>query len=1490
MSNIVVSYDKVKSHSMPEDTWTNPDEWFQHISESIANMTLYNGDGVRKCNIQVKRGCQTGDNLHSALVSRIKNKDTVTGDYGHGKVFKDVIGEYIVNIDDKTVIDAKVNTLNKLLQIFNNDKQLTSYDPRDEDDKKQKMVEDVDVSSLDLEKEIRLAVLISFNSDKGKVKAGQVIGRLINRFPTLMKERAKEVGPLVGKGIGMIGKEVREGGEDGAKKILEKEFPDYETYLDKKSTGPVMLSEPLQYYFGGGNLKPEVIYFDIDDEQYGIPLSILIKKMKHDKSAYQQLNLIKPGGAKWPQSGGGKFYMVLSNDPFLNMCKSTTRYWGNSSCENYSASGNYPQGPVSDVWFGNLIVYLFKGDRPCEGWPYKQTTGSGWQNKVDSAPVGTLLSRTNVKWGFKENVKGDVGGGIDPGHYPSNGRKGYQANSNRAIAMILAEAGLFNYTQLRTPYYYKGHCDVGSGTGNLTYTSSTSCFTKIDQMNFNPDLIVAENPNISYYDFNRLTKPATDRKVKLLLAKNHTIWAIPENDKGINRLLQTNDKEIISLMMASPIASKYAMNYVLDNLEFIEPRANEYINISNNICKLIVRHPNADGEIHTKLIKSHPIFDNGLSAKEVFYLFPHLLYPTETNISMLPQDVLSYEISKFLNRKMIDYSKLEDNWKKTVGLKKVKTIKETNINLSPILSPYKQELIDGKDGFNLGRKIDTIITSLFVQNMLFAKNLTIKDYTKLLVKFKGILFKWKTISEHYDKYPLINKMVNDTAKMIGYSVCVPVYDVKHYGWTINNERFNFNFPKYSSLETFLIKKDRQSSGVINNIYQIYPELFENGEILEYIRNKRFYDTLWRDKDKYNIDPYYFTLDSRSSDEYDKKDIAQYWDESVLDYAFENTNKPIRAFLYSYLPYDDNNSIMRSRIHSRLLNQILNNTEYVNELTIPIIAKWIYGDLKYFKKFEDIVLNISLGGLYDKGEFKDPPQDAFELYDNTENGYVLVEVAAGVDAKDGGLCRNTNIPYYIQDCLINKWPNIAKRYSIDYDEVLSVIKLELSKNPATNKDILKELYTDNKYSLNIAKNTQTNNKMLAQLYKEHPIEVLCNPSLSDRMFDNLWKLTTNVLRKEVNVNANRLNQLLKRPDDKISGVKRRKQVLAYLNSSQTWIKYWRAGNTKKGKFAPYANNNYYSEGIADYPLVSEIQNKKIIMLKFWDDKQRHMENELWEISKLELSGQHHAIISATKHTGKESKVLENEKIKINDLFSYIVPSKRKRDKKTKDDDGNEIIIKADKWTFDNIFVFTDSTDAEDSKPIPSWRYSWDSDSLDQITTAYIKRKGPQGILNLMESWELSYTIASPMVNASKHGVMNKSTIIKLIDKYSMWNSNIVGICLTSLLIANSLNYTLCNNLPLTKTLLEVCVSESQEDLDKFNLKNNLGQKVTLKDLDSAKLKILDEPNVPIKFVYFVINNSIDKALKARAVKIKNNRLNEYAQYYKIMNPPPELIRK
>jgi len=1469
MSNIVVTYEKVKTYDMPEDSWDSADEWFEHVSKSISNMNNYN-DAKRKSGINIKRGCETADNLHSALKSRIDNKGTIEGDYGYGKVFKNIIGEYVISIDDKTVIDSKLNALNKLLNIFNIDEQLIYYDPATEDNKKLEFVEDKDVLKLDLEKEVRLAVLLSLYSAKGKVKAGQVIGRLIKRFPDLMKARAKEVGPLVGKGLAMIGNEIKTYEIGGAKQILEKEFPDYIKYTDKDSSGPVKLDEPLQFYFSGGNLKPEVIYYDIGEEQYAIPLSILIKKMKHDKLAYQQLNLLKPGGAKWPQSGGGKFCMVISNDPFLNMCKSTTRYWGRSSCENYSPNGQYPQGPVSDVWFGNLIVYIFKGDRVCHGWPYAQSIGSGWQNKIDSAPDGTLLSRQNVKWGYKDSKVGVIGGGIDPGHYPSNGRKGYQANSNRGIAMILAEHGLFNYTSLDTPYYYKGHCDVGSGTGKLKYTSGTSCFTKIDQMNFNPDLIVAESPNISYFDFNRLTKPATDRKVKLLLAKNHTIWAISENDKGINRLLQTNDKDIISLMIASPIATEYAMNYVLDNLEFIEKEASNYAKLNNNICKLISRHPNSTSEIHTKLISAHPTFDNGLTAKQVFYNFPNLLWPGETHISMLSKEILNSEVSKCLNRKLVDISGLLSST-------------EAKFN-HPLFGKFSKELILGNDGFKMDRKLDIIISSYFVSNMIFAKNLTISDFTKLLVKFKNSLNSWNTISEYHNKYPLISKLVSSTAKQIGYSICIPVYDSKHYGWYIKNDRFDYNFAK-----THNIKKDRQSVGIINNIYQIYPEIFKSGVVLEYIRNSKFYNKLWKDKDKYDIDPYYFTLNSRSSTNHIEEDIKIYWDEATLDYAFANTKKPIRAFLHTFLPYDETLCKPRDRIHSRLLNEILTNDKYLEDLGLETVSKWLVGDLKYFKMFEDKVLKIALKDLYNSGTFVDPPSDMFALYANVDNIGVLNDVAAGYASKDGGLCRNTNIPYYIQDCLLNKWPKLSKKYEGNYDEYLSIIQFELSRNPATHRDILDTLYLNKKYWKNIAQNPSTSSKMLTKLYKTNPVEVLTNPSLSDNLFKNLWKLTHNVLRKEVDVNVNRLNELLKRPNDKISGVKRRKEILAYLDASKNWIGYWRGGNTKKGKFAPYLDNNYYSEGIADEPIVDLLNNKKIIMLKFWDDKDRHMENELWEIKSFEVSGKYHINIDAEKHTGLESIHIK-EKIKINDLFSYIVPSKRRKDKKTKDAEGNEVIIKANKWNHDNIFIFTDTKVIKTQDPIPNWRYSWESDSQRDITKAYIKRNTVSGIMKLLKDWKVPHTIGSGMISKSKWATMNQDLIISLIDEEKLWDTNLIGMCMGPLLSNDSRNYTInCKNLPLTKTLLEICISESQEELDRFNLTDGLTP-LKLKDLSPAIIKILEESNVPIKFVYHTLNNATSSQIKAKALLVKNERLQEYAQYYTLRNPAPTLRRK
>jgi hypothetical protein len=1471
MTQIIVTYEKVKSYTMPEYNWNNADEWFENVSNNIANLNNYN-DLNRAFGLKVARGCQTGDNLYDALKSRIKNKNETTGLYGHGKVFENIIGEYILGIEDKTVIEQKYKSLNRILGMFNKDAELISQNPLSV--KKSDGGVIGDFTKIDLDSEIRLAILLSFFESKGKVKAGQVIGRLRNKYTNIMAEKAKEIGPLVGRGIGMIGNEIKDIGDGGAEKILKKEYPNYESYLTVDDEVNTKLKESLEFYFGSGDLAPTMVYYDIDDEQYGVPINLLIKKMKHDKKAYQELNLIKPGGAKWPQSGGGKFYMILSNDPFMNMCKSTGRYWGNQSCENYGNSGTYPQGPVSDIRYGNLIVYLFKGDRPSDGWPYKQSVGSGWANKVDAADDGTLLSRQNVKWGFKENKKDVVGAGIDPAHYPSNGRKGYQANSNRAIAMVLADSGLFNYGKLVTPYEYVGHCDVGRGTGILTYTSGTSCFTKIDQMNFNPDLIVAEDPHISYYDFNRLTKPATDRKIKLLLAKNHTIWAIPENDKGISRLLASNDKDIISLMMASPIATKEAMNVVLDNLDIIQPNSDSFAAVNDNICKLLSNHPNADEEIHNKIISKHPIFDNGLTALEVFYL--RLTNISETFISHLPKSKLSEQIHKFLNRKLFTFNtKSKRDYSKIIKIL--------------LGSSIDKELIDGPDGLFKERKLDIISDCIVVKNLMFAKYLTIKDYTKLLIKFKSSYHSWNTIQEHHNKYPIINELVNKTSKEVGYSYCIPLYDVNHYGWNFKSDKIEYNFGSLQNIENNILKTDRQTVGNINNIYNICPELFENGTILEYIRNKKVYEKLWTFKDKYNIDPYYFTLNSRNLEKHDIEDIAIYWDEEKLSYAFENTNKPLRAFMYKFLPYDEGKSKLREIIHTSLLNTIINSDEYISKLGIELICHWIYGDLNYFKIFEDKILKLSLKNLYSNGEFLEPPKDLIELYENIENISLLNSVAAGYDGLTGGLCRNPNIPYYIQKCLLDKWPNISKKYDGEYDEYLSKIEGALAENEGTHHSIIERLYANNKYWKQLASNPATSELILSKLYKHHPVEVLCNPSLGDRLFNNFWKLTNNILRKEVDVDVNRLNNLLKQPNDKLKGSKRRREIIKYMENATNWLGYWRGGLTKKGNFSAFGKINYYHEGIADYPIIDPLINHKIVISKFWDDKERNMENELWIIDNLIKKGKNNVLISGKMYDGKGLVEFKDRNILINDLFSHIPKYKRGNKIKSTDSEGKTIQLDAPKWSFDNIFVFTDRQKPE-GESVPSWRYTWNKSDLEKIINVFIHRGTDKQISKLLKDWEHTYVVSSGLTPKGDWATLNQSSLIKSIDDNNLWTPTIIGITLKHLLKNNSKIYTtMCNNMPLTKTLLEVCVSSTQGELDRYKLTDSK-TKVLIKDLDSARQKILGNPQVPIRFVYFIISDTTNKALMANAMKVRNDRLSEYAEYYTIMNPPPKLIKK
>ena len=157
--------------------------------------------------------------------------------------------------------------------------------------------------------------------------------------------------------------------------------------------------------------------------------------------------------------------------------------------------------------------------------------------------------------------------------------------------MIVDSLGYLDYDQLRTPYNYRGHCDVGSGVGNLVYRQGTTCYTRIEGAQINPDLIMASNETIGFVAFDRLTRPIVDTNIKLILAQNPNIWAIAGNEVGIARLIKTRNIDILRFLVASPDADEVALNAMIPVLAEVDVNWNDFYGAST--ATLIAHHPNA---------------------------------------------------------------------------------------------------------------------------------------------------------------------------------------------------------------------------------------------------------------------------------------------------------------------------------------------------------------------------------------------------------------------------------------------------------------------------------------------------------------------------------------------------------------------------------------------------------------------------------------------------------------------------------------------------------------------------------------------------------------------------------------------------------------------------------------------------------------------------------------------------------------------------------
>ena len=1264
----IIQFKKTVTYEMPEDNWDDAEKWYQNVYENVYNLNSYNSSRIDIAS----RYPATKDMLTSALQSRIDNKNNLVGDYGYGKCMKEIIGEYHISLDDKEGYERKVNILSQILDIFNEDLNLINYDPLEK--KEHKLIFD---ESITPEEATKIALQVAAVQNPKKINMGRAMGFINKNFPQFKKEMP-QIASMMKQSLNEIVDKVKEKGRDKIKIELESKYP--EIFKVQGGEGPTKLEEPISYSFKYDDIEPLFAYYQIGEEVYEIPLVDLIKMMKHDKKAYHFLNQHKPGGPQWPEMAGTDYYLVISNDPFMNMTKSTGRFW--PSCEVYNGDWNYAQGPMTDVLYGNCVVFAFAGSTLPDGWPQIQPMGQE-----------ILLGRQNIKWGYKENREGDIGMGLDPRLY-GGGRAGPLLT--KALASIVATTPYFNYKSMWTPYYYQGHCDVGSGTGHLTYSTGNGCITNIKAPKVNPDVIVAGNENIGYVAFDRLTRPIIDRKVKMILAQNPNIWAIAGNEAGIGRLIRTKDLEIIRFLVMSETAHPDALLGIINIIPEIDPSW-ENISARDSLPFLIANHQNATPQIHKRLLELHPgyIFE-GKFYDAIEVLYGGIGYDNTSNTPYV------------CNGDIITIKKL---------LKKIRA---------------------------KGKKNKAILS----KSLLFSPHIEEEEYLQALDNIQeGIELLHKK-----DDY-----LSTKISREVALSYILPL--TYNPSWAFEDNPFSFPF-SISTQKKFNYELDRQILKATDKIMNLSYNWFS--EIIQGLRNKKCFNSIWRMRKKYQMPSYLFTRQARDILDFNQPSSQILYDSKQLIATLNDEE----YYELRYIFENGDDKIIRRYADPIFVSEILKKESLIENVGWGLVSLWLSDPITHFGAFNELIYDKAFGDLYlGGGKFAEIPDNPFDLYEMTKDISILEEGAIDMIFDEGGLSRNPQIPPSIQNMMVGDWVYLSDKYGGSYGEYLDNIYEALSINPNLDINILIKLYGMESYHKELSSNPITPSKYLFKLFDEYPSWVLSNPSLDSLEFSNLWNVTMDVLSTMINDNPNRLFDKFRINDvlERNKGPAIRKSLQTYLGEN-IWVKYWRGGNIKKGNFQAYFNQNLYTEGIADYPIVP---TTKSIIIKFSDNPDKYLDNKIYYLHKIEKVDKYNLFIEGTLTSWtKEAKRIDEEisqRIGIDEFFEYIPEVDREENLQTTNEDGEVVEVKAPRWKVDNIFLFTDEEVFEETSNLPSWRFEFNQKDCERIIEAYILRS--ENISELLTFLE------TPIVTPNYS--LNRELVFKMLDSLNMWNKDIIN---------------------------------------------------------------------------------------------------------------------
>ena len=1151
------------------------------------------------------------DNLKLALDYRINN---FTNDKKNGwNVFKKITGKYDVEAVDSNTLVERQNMLDRFLSLLKEDEGLMRYDPLTGKEAITEIVAEGHMKPIEymfplgledtnyvhyvvMEPEV-LETIVDTTEDIDKIIEYEILNYMI--------ESGDKIHPK--RGIGVVMKKHGKALRPHIRYVQEKIAETIIEYGSYYPTNKPMTRLKKIFAKMDAPVTADIINEDQLVETFKkIKIAPLLKKIE-SKVLLKRLKRTSPpsdgkeGGASWPISAGGNYMLWVTTDPFEMLTKSTGRLWSerNASCENWD--GCYAEGPVSDLKYGNCIVWVYnQGEED-----YRQEIG-----------------RFLLRWGegYRAGDKLDYDIGVEAQVYPKNPRDSpWGFNLLGAIGNILKDAGFLKYETCTTPYKFLGYSDkAGAGRCKINYDSKI--FLKgqgeVEVGAANALVTMASDDNLSYADSGYVLNYGNPQAL-IALAQNPVIWIYENSIRRLfNKALDVEEgPQIVEFLFDSQVMDFNWIGGVLDTLEVFDTEYNNPFQSDNSLTVSLLRNGKCSDEIHEQILEMHPGYQIGNQIVPMWAVsYLNLLgYSGNPIVTSTPSHILDTMTDEIIKKHFF-----RDILRQESPVEGVSILQYLRMTKYP---PYIQQAYDSSKKGSKNKYDKFSIQLMAINNIIFNPKLSLKSYAKLMTCFHTL---W---DKRMDDGGCFDLVLNHTMKLFALSLCLPMKNRDDWGYLGSFDDTDLGLdtiPECLRNITTIVDGEeikypiyhRQSVGTVRRMMALFPELVQKSEfandedsagwkglLLRNIRDGGAFKELSKDE---SVDT--LSLLSRMTNPKDKN-------ESVINPYITSRNY-LKLFKgvenYSLFRYDyisQGISHMRKAVPSQVVDYILTKPDIMVQIGVQYVALWLTTP-KQFNMFVNQINRMAFGKYFTKSGVIIPSEEEIsESYtdeDSDLNLYILEEASFGGYGGEGGLLENPHLPDELQIMLLptpppehmdalpkgwqdaienqqeNSWGYLSSQMMGDYNDYIHLGANQLSQNPGICSQAVEILLQSgiDDYKENIIKNSKISigDKLVKEYLITDPTALLHNYNLNIRTYNSIFRDWLKGLQQnpqneesrfETYIYGQNHGRRIARPGR--NGTETTLSYLQKLITDKSWLRFWRGGTYKKALALPDAYN-------------------------------------------------------------------------------------------------------------------------------------------------------------------------------------------------------------------------------------------------------------------------------------------------------------------------------